>query len=1703
MTPPRASTSVSVDSIMLHRFRSRRPGSPVSDVVRAVVRRLGIAAVLVAAVAPSAQAQSTAARSALRASGAQGTALIGGNGLVFDGSSGRVFIPNRAPSVTTSLTVEAWVRPDGAFVNDGGIVTNGTDESPWSFTTVGDGRLHLIVNRSITSLGGTHFYSTGRLTLGAWQHVAVSVGGGGVRFYINGQPAGETAAGVTFNARGGLLVIGADYPINYDYFRGGIDEVRIWNTARTAQQVRESRNRVLPANSAGLTGFWDFEALEDLGALSSEGIGSPGVNDVRDRTAFAAHGELVGGVSLIATNYAVPVVRSTYDLYEDRVVLTWDRAASTTARHQILRDGLLLTTLSATDTTYTDRAGVAGRSYPYCVTRTDGASSTDLGCDNGRRQLLSAANVAASDGQFTDKVRITWADRSTVNTGYRVFRAGTLVATLGDVAAFDDTTTTALAPGVGYTFCVAPVQGAGEGPRTCDPGSRGSILPAATVRASDGTQPVSTLISWADQGTGATGFTVTRNGATLATVGGAARQYRDVTGAPGTVYAYCVVRQQGATSAAPACDAGAQGTMLTPAGVAASDSTRDDRVEVRWSNSASTETGYRIHRDGGYGLNFDGNDAVTARSFTQSPASGTLTAEAWVRPDAFGGAIVSKGSAWSLRTTPDGRLAASVTTANGPVQANSTLQLTLGRWQHVAVTMGGGAVRFYLDGVESNGAAPAEATFPASSQPLVIGSSWTGGIDEVRVWSTVRSQSVIRAAMYAAATGQEDGLMAVYNFDEGIGTLATDVRGGKHGVLTGFDGTATSGWAKASAPVAGQGVRPALRLDGAGGHAAVSGVALPSSFTVEFWARRDALGRADAAVGQGTTAPNGGLDVGFGADNRFALAVGGNALVSPAAFADLDWHHWAVTYDRASGTRTLLRDGVELTRDVAAAPYGGTGDVWIGRSITGGTFGGRLADVRVWNRARAAAAIGANRYALADTARAGLVGEWRFDALDASGTAAMTGAPGTSATGNPPSATLTGGALLTGAGRPRLAGLVPAGSTSFTDLTPEPGLRYTYCVSAYAAEGADTPAACDDGSRARAVAPAVVIASDGAFEDRVTIGWLGASTRAATYNVYRGHDPPRHPSRRALVVRRPRRRSDDRLHVLHRGLHERRHRIGAGVRRRQPPPQGADGGRDRQHARGPRGPDVGRQLGRRDRLPRHAPPRQALRPHPPDLRCGPEHPGEPGLRLQRRRAVHRRGVDPSDRHRRTADAALARRRRRARHDRRLLARRHQRLCHRQGVRCPRRGRRVQRNGAGRRVDARGDELRRQRAGRPLRQRRRSGPRDHRRVARRGHRPDSLRHAGHGPSRTDRRAAPLEDLPHRRRDPQHARAEHERRHARPRRRVVVRRGNGRLRDGCLADRQPLRARRRHMERTHRRWARGRADRRDRCQRDGLHRPHGRLGRPLRLRRHAGRRARHGRGRRGERAAHAEGTDGPPGDERTQRDERRARVDRQLGRRDAPVRHPPQRHRDDDVRGRPQHRRLHRRDGGAGHRVRVQRRRRQRVWQLHPERVRHRADRPAPGGVGERVGHVHRERGRDVGRCVGARDRLPRLPRRHAPHDDRRRRGHLHGRHGGGRHPLHVLRGDAARRDRGHARMRYRSAVQHDAAHDDAARTPHQPAHARVDRQRRPLRQAGGRAGRLRHRRRALQIHQRPGRRHLPQAQRHRVGRALGHGKHAGL
>lgn len=120
---------------------------------------------------------------------------------------------------------------------------------------------------------------------------------------------------------------------------------------------------------------------------------------------------------------------------------------------------------------------------------------------------------------------------------------------------------------------------------------------------------------------------------------------------------------------------------------------------------------------------------------------------------------------------------------------------TFGHWYHVAFSFDHAtlAERLYLDGaLFASGKAASAPTY--DDHPFFIGGDtdnemasgfFVGTIDEVRIWTSVRSPTGIQADLRECTPGAFDGLAAYFAFDEGAGQRVDDLSGNGNTVRLG------------------------------------------------------------------------------------------------------------------------------------------------------------------------------------------------------------------------------------------------------------------------------------------------------------------------------------------------------------------------------------------------------------------------------------------------------------------------------------------------------------------------------------------------------------------------------------------------------------------------------------------------------------------------------------------------------------------------------------------------------------------------------------------------------------------------------------------------------------------------------------------------------------------------------------------------------
>ncbi len=217
-------------------------------------------------------------------------------------------------------------------------------------------------------------------------------------------------------------------------------------------------------------------------------------------------------------------------------------------------------------------------------------------------------------------------------------------------------------------------------------------------------------------------------------------------------------------------------------------------------------------------LNFNAtNDYAVVNNITANILSNTLTIEFWVMfnslTDQQNIAILSAYYVTSDKIVPYKNssnqlilyLADYINNDFQISQVETSFTVNQGVWYHVACVYSQNKAYVFINGsLEGQNENTVDFAMPANEVlRLTMGSDVIGSynadvrLDEVRIWNDVRTASEIRENMMKNLTGNEEGLVAYYNFDNSGGTTLQDFSGND------YDGTlmnmANDDWVGSSA----------------------------------------------------------------------------------------------------------------------------------------------------------------------------------------------------------------------------------------------------------------------------------------------------------------------------------------------------------------------------------------------------------------------------------------------------------------------------------------------------------------------------------------------------------------------------------------------------------------------------------------------------------------------------------------------------------------------------------------------------------------------------------------------------------------------------------------------------------------------------------------------------------------------------------------
>ena len=174
---------------------------------------------------------------------------------------------NPALNPTSEFTFEAWVLINGTSCQS--LAGKGWTSTWWVGSCSNTLRSYL--------RGSSSVRDGGRIPNNQWTHVAVTFDGTTRKHFINGEQRGSwnEPGPLTTNSEPMRIGSDVDWTIVPD---GALDEIRLWNRARTKGQLREWINQKIDSPQPGLVGVWGLDGggITSVGPHDGNIVGTPG-----------------------------------------------------------------------------------------------------------------------------------------------------------------------------------------------------------------------------------------------------------------------------------------------------------------------------------------------------------------------------------------------------------------------------------------------------------------------------------------------------------------------------------------------------------------------------------------------------------------------------------------------------------------------------------------------------------------------------------------------------------------------------------------------------------------------------------------------------------------------------------------------------------------------------------------------------------------------------------------------------------------------------------------------------------------------------------------------------------------------------------------------------------------------------------------------------------------------------------------------------------------------------------------------------------------------------------------------------------------------------------------------------------------------------------------------------------------------------------
>lgn len=212
-------------------------------------------------------------------------------------------------SFKSAITIEVWLKASSFYAENGIVntiirknIANGGENFFIRFRKIsGKSVVQMSIGYDIETLGVPYEFSTD-----TWYHLAGTFDGSTMTVFVNGvNIISEKVSGPVYIDNSDLFIGKGDPEFSSgEYFNGALDEIRIWNVARSQEEIRAAMNVSLTGKEEGLVVYWNFDD-----------------DTARDLTGHGNDGILQGDAQIVES--ALPAPQSVEEKHKNKLIAWW------------------------------------------------------------------------------------------------------------------------------------------------------------------------------------------------------------------------------------------------------------------------------------------------------------------------------------------------------------------------------------------------------------------------------------------------------------------------------------------------------------------------------------------------------------------------------------------------------------------------------------------------------------------------------------------------------------------------------------------------------------------------------------------------------------------------------------------------------------------------------------------------------------------------------------------------------------------------------------------------------------------------------------------------------------------------------------------------------------------------------------------------------------------------------------------------------------------------------------------------------------------------------------------------------------------------------------------------------------------------------------------------------------------------------------